>query len=98
MYGKNSVSGHSKQYAQSLEKDVSRNRLSMAEYHSKKEKLLDSLLSGEESGETCTTGNRQKEDYKNPKNLKFPWLVKLIIGKNISDSHLVIPAESIQFM
>ena len=56
----NSASGYAEQYAQSLDKDVSRNKLSMTEYNSKKEKLLDSLLSGEESGETCTTGDKEK--------------------------------------
>ncbi|CAB3977307.1 Hypothetical predicted protein [Paramuricea clavata] len=55
-YGMNSASGYADQYTQSLNKDVSKNKLSMPEYYSKKEKLLDSLLSGEESGETCTTG------------------------------------------
>lgn len=55
-YGMNSASGYAEQYTQSLDKDVSQNKLSMPEYYSKKEKLLDSLLSGEESVETCTTG------------------------------------------
>ncbi|XP_028412953.1 zinc finger-containing ubiquitin peptidase 1-like [Dendronephthya gigantea] len=56
MYGMSSESDYVKQYNQSLDKEVSRNKLSMAEYHSKKEKLFDSLLSGEESGESCTKG------------------------------------------
>ena len=52
-----SGSDYETQYTQSLDKEVSRNKLSMAEYHSKKEKLFDSLFSGEESGESCTKGN-----------------------------------------
>ena len=51
-----SSSGYAEQYGQSLEKDVAKNKLSVAEYYSKKGKLLESLSSGEESGETCTTG------------------------------------------
>ena len=51
-----SSSGYTKQYDQSLDKDVSRNKLSVAEYYSKKEKMLSSLISGEDSRETCTSG------------------------------------------
>ena len=52
----NSTSDYAKQYGQSLEKDVAQNKLSVAEYYLKKQKLHESLLSGVESGETCTTG------------------------------------------
>lgn len=80
----NSASGYAEQYTQSLDKDVSQNKLSMPEYYSKKEKLLDSLLSGEESVETCTTGNSHKDSTSLLKNVpKFPRLVNLV-GKNFS--------------
>ena len=56
LYGMNSKSGYMKQYNQSLDKDVSRNKLSMADYYSRKANMMDSLMSDEDSMESCTQG------------------------------------------
>ena len=56
LYGMNSKSGYAKQYNQSLDRDVSQNKLSMADYFSRKANMLVTLMTGEESDESCTQG------------------------------------------
>ena len=45
-----------KQYNKSLDKDVSRKKLSMGDYYSRKANMMDSLMNDEDSMESCTQG------------------------------------------
>lgn len=56
LHGMNSKTGYAKQYLQSISKDVSKKKLSIADYFERKGKLLETLISNNESGDSRTSG------------------------------------------
>ena len=58
MYGMTSTGNHVSQYSRALERDVARNKASVGDYYARKAEMLKILMTDNDSGESCTRGNK----------------------------------------
>lgn len=53
-----STGGYVSQYSRHLEKEVARNKTSVGDYYARKAEMLKILMTDNDSGESCTRGNK----------------------------------------